>query len=889
MNYHRLEKLFSPASIAVIGASDNIKSVGAKVLQNLCQGKFNGEIYLVNPKHERVQGRICFGSVKNIKHSIDLAIISAPAKTVPMIIAECGQKNIQTAIVLSSGFSEAGETGEALEKDMLAAANEYQIHIIGPNCLGVMRPYHHLNATFANDFALPGSVAVVSQSGALCASILDWSISKKIGFSTIVSLGNSANLDFTDMLDYLAIDPQTKSILLYIEGIKNPRHFMSALRSAARLKPVVVIKSGKNLAGSQAALSHTGALIGKDDVFDVALKRAGAVRVSTMEDLFYVAEILSINKKLKGNRLVIITNGGGAGVMAADRAADLDIELTSLTDDIIFELNNVLPSQWSHQNPIDIIGDATPNRYRAVLEVCQKSENIDGILIILVPIFMSNPVKVAKEVIKYSIGDKVVLACWLGEKQVKTSWSLFAKYNIPYFNIPEKAVEAFSCLAKYYQNQKFLTQISSTSRQNFQSDIPKAKIMIEKILTKGHTILTSYESKEILKIFGIPVSETFEVNTVENAIKIAEKIGMPVVMKINSSDISHKSKVDGVILNLRTVNDISIAFEDMMRKIKINCPNAKISGVTIEPQYPNQFNREIMIGMARDIIFGPVISFGAGGTLVEVIQDRALALPPLTHFIAKNLIQKTHILKFNNKLDWLSKTQFNHIVDILLRVSEMVCELPYIQEMDINPFILHENGMLAVDARIVVAKDDCAIPYHHLVIHPYPNHLISNHTLLDNSIITIRPICPEDAQLEQYFIRSLSAKSRYSRFMGNFRELSSQMLIRFTQIDYDREMALVAVDEKSIQPNIIGLSQYAVNLNSEDAEFALVIADEWHGRGIGTLLMNKLIEIAKCKNIKKLIGMVFAENDEMLSLVKNLGFEIAHGEDQNILMVTKKL
>lgn len=889
MNPHFLEKLFSPSSIAVIGASDKPKSVGMKVFQNLLKEHFSGSIYAVNPKHAHVQGQVCYPSVKEIKDDIDLAVIAAPAKNLPAIITECGEKQIHTAIVLSSGFSETGSEGKILENAMLDAAKKYQVHIIGPNCLGVMRPCKNLNATFDNNFALPGSVALVSQSGALSAGILDWSINKKIGFSTIVSLGNSANVDFGDILDYLALDPHTKSILLYIEGIKQPRHFMSALRSAARLKPVIAIKSGKNSLGSRAALSHTGALIGNDDVFDTALKRAGAVRVLKIEDLFSASEILSTQKKLKGNRLAIITNGGGAGVMAADRASELGIKLPTLSEDMIQELNKILPNQWSHQNPIDIIGDATPQRYSNTLNICKKDKNIDSILTILVPVAMSNPFKVAKEVIKNSHNNGVVLACWLGEKHVKSSWKLFAKHNIPCFDTPEKAIEAFSYLATYYQNQKLLTQVPSVNYHQIKSDVAKARQLIESVLSQGRTVLTLPESKDILKLFGIPVAEIIEADTAEKAIQAAKKTGMPVVMKINSPDISHKSAAGGVILNLRSENEVAAAFEMLMQHIRKKFSQAKILGVTIEQQYANPFDREIMIGVLRDIVFGPVISFGAGGTLVEIVRDRALALPPLNNFIANELITKTRILKPGGKLVSLSQIQLDNIIDILLRVSEMVCELPYIQEMDINPLILNENGMLAVDARIVVSKVDCTIPYNQLVIHPYPKNLVSTHHLADNIDIRVRPICPEDAQLEQDFIKGLSEKSRYLRFMGHFKKLSSEMLIRFTQIDYDREMALIAIDEQENQQKMIGVGRYITNPDLESAEFSLVVADEWHGKGVGTLLMTRLLEIAKAKKIKKFIGMVLAINEDMLTLVKNLGFEILREDDPKILTVIKHL
>ncbi len=717
MSNRSLEKLFSPKSIAVIGASDKRNSVGRKIFKNLLHEKFKGKVYAVNPKHKKVQGQRSYPSVKAITGNIDLAVVAAPAKAVPQIIKECGEKNIHAVIVLSSGFSETGPEGKALENQMLQFAEEFQISIIGPNCLGVMRPCHHMNATFDNNVAYPGSMALVSQSGALSAGILDWAMNKKIGFSAIVSLGNCANTDFGDILDYLAHDPHTNSILLYIEGIKKPKQFISALRAAARIKPVIVIKSGKNKAGSRAALSHTGVLIGDDDVFDTALHRAGAVRVAQIEDLFSASEILTSAKKVTGNRLIIITNGGGAGVMAADRASELNIELAELTEPMVNALDKVLPSQWSHQNPIDIIGDATPERYHTVLDICNKDENIDGILTLLVPVAMSDPLTVAKTVIRDSKKfKKIIFASWLGEKQVKSSWKLFAKNHIPNFATPEKAVEAFSYLADYHHNQTLLMQKPAPYSDKFKPDISAAKKLFNEILSNNRFMLTTFESKKILKYFGIPVTETIEAETVEEAVNAAKSIGFPVVMKINSPSILHKSKVGGVFTQLKTEKEVRDSFKTLINNIKNQNLHADILGVTIEPQYPNIFDREIMVGMVHDRVFGPVISFGAGGTLVEIIQDKALALPPLNYFIADELISKARILKPASKFVTLSPDQKKNIIDILLRVSEMICEFPQIKEMDINPFILNEHGMIAVDARFVIQKPESEKPYSHLVI-----------------------------------------------------------------------------------------------------------------------------------------------------------------------------
>lgn len=706
MTQHYLETMFTPSAIAVFGASDRHNSVGTKVLKNLLTGNYQGQIYAINPKHTHVQGLTCHPSIKQIKESIDLAIIATPARFVPEIIKQCGENGIHAAIVLSSGFSETGTIdGKALEKELLENARLHKIRLIGPNCLGVMRPSIMMNATFDNNFALPGSLALVSQSGAISASILDWAMPRKIGFSTIVSMGNNADIDFGDIIDYLALDPNTESILLYIEGIKNPKHFMSSLRAAARIKPVIAIKAGKNSQGSRAALSHTGALIGSDEVFDAALRRGGAIRVMSIEDLFSASEILTTPKKIAGNRLAIITNGGGAGVLAADRASELNVTLPILTNSLITELNQVLPTQWSHQNPIDIIGDATPERYHSTLDICNRSDDFDAILTILVPVSMSDPQKVAKQIIKYAKKcKKLIFVCWMGEKQVRSSWKLFAKHHIPYFNTPEKAIEAFSYLADYHHNQQLLMQAPDKLMPSNKPELKSAVSIINSVLTQNRTVLTASETKKILTIFGIPVIESVPVNSVTAATTAANKLGFPVVMKINSPDISHKAQAGGVCLNIQNNTELSEAYERILHDVSTHYPTANLLGVTIEPQYKNVFDREIMVGILRDIVFGPIISFGTGGGLVELLNDKALSLPPLNHFIIKQLIRTANILKPAGILHALSTAQMDGIISILLAVSEIACELPQIQEMDINPFILTETGMIAVDARMVVSR-----------------------------------------------------------------------------------------------------------------------------------------------------------------------------------------
>ncbi len=891
MTTHYLDKLFNPASIAVIGASDNPDSVGMKVFHNLLAGEFAGKLYGVNPKYQEIQGQRAYASVKKINHSIDLAIIITPANTVAQVISECGEKGIRAAIILSAGFAEIGDAGKMAEQSLLTLAAQYRMRLVGPNCLGMMRPHLQLNATFDNNSALEGHIALVSQSGAIAAAILDWACDKQIGFSTMLSLGNAADLDFGEILDFLALDAATNSILLYIEGIHNARHFMSGLRAAARMKPVIVIKGGRYAQGTRAAQSHTGALVGDDDVFDSALRRAGAVRVLTIEQLFSAAAILSSNYRSSGNRLAIITNGGGAGVMAADRASELNVKLPQLSDKTLIELNKILPESWSHHNPVDILGDATPERYHAAHTLCRSDENIDGLLSILVPVALSKPLKVAEQVIADAQQNhKPLLACWMGEKNVKSSRELFAKHNIPYFHTPESAVEAFSYLAAYQNNQQLLLQVPEPLSAEIRPDVKGARLIIEAVLAEKRRVLTMVESKAILQAFAIPVTQAIETHSATEALIAAESVQFPVVMKINSPDITHKRDADGVQLNITDAESVRNTFNQLINNAKKHYPEANISGITVERMYKNNNNRELMIGVIRDKVFGPVITFGAGGSFVEILRDRAVALPPLNQFIAKQLINRTRVAKLLGKFRNMPAVNIDALVNILLRVSEMVCELPHIEEMDINPLIINDKECIAVDARIVVNfTANSTIPYQHMAICPYPNHLISQLQLPDGSNITIRPIRPEDATIEQNFVRNLSEQTKIFRFMEHLQELTLNMLVRFTQIDYDREMALIATCKNHGEENQIGVARYIINSDQESCEFSMVIADQWQHKGIGTHLLTVLIDIAKAHNLKTMAGEILSRNEPMLKLVKQLDFVISSTEDAAIKTATKDL
>lgn len=892
MGPHYLDRLFSPHAVAVIGANDREDSVGMRVFANMRQADFTGALYPVNPKHDTVQGEPCFPTLEAIGKPVDMAVIATPAATVPELIRQCGEYGVRVAIVLSAGFGETGDAGADLQRDLMESARRAKVRIVGPNCLGVLRPHIGLNATFSRNAARAGPLALVSQSGALCTAILDWALDREVGFSAVVSLGDAADVDFGDVLDFLSLDPQTHSILLYVEGIHEPRSFMSGLRSAARMKPVIVVKAGRRTAGSRAAMSHTGALAGGDDVFNAALDRAGAVRAMTVEQLFSAAQILAGQSRVAGNGLGIVTNAGGPGVMAADRAADLDVVLPELAPQTLSRLNAVLPPQWSHGNPVDILGDAGPARYAEALEALGKDDGIHGILTMLTPQAMTQPDEAAAAVIDATRKiHKPVLTCWMGGGQVDPARQAFSSARLPHFTTPEAAVEAFADLANYRRNQALLLQVPGPLSDRTPPDVDGARLIIEGTLSEGRTILNQLEAKAVLAAFHVPVMQALAAHNPTEALVAAESLGFPVAMKIDSPDITHKTDVSGVRLNIADAQSVRTVYKQLVDETARQRPSARIAGVTVEPMYTRPHGRELLIGVVRDPVFGPVIGFGAGGTAVEILRDRALALPPLNRYIARTLIQQTRIASQLAAFRNMPAAHLAALESALLRVSEMVCELPHIQELDINPLIADEQGVLAVDARIVVDFPPAGTDrFAHMAIHPYPSHLVHHLQLADGTNIVIRPIRPEDAEIEQTFVRGLSERAKYFRFVETLQELTPAMLIRFTQIDYDREMALIAVTEDGGKEVEIGVARYVTNPDGETCEFALVVADAWQRKGIGSGLMDRLMDIAKTRGLKTMEGEVLANNEDMLGLVRHLGFSVRSGpDDPGLRRVAKRL
>ncbi len=883
MNTHYLSPLFKPESVALFGASDRPKSVGGVVFRNLLTSGFKGRIYAINPKRDEVQGQKAFSSLDDIDEVVDLVVVATPAASIPAIVEACGERGIKMMLILSAGFRETGTEGRRLEDRVTQLVRRYGIRLMGPNCLGLIRPDKGLNITFANSNAKPGNLALVSQSGAICTAILDWAEQNDIGFSAVVSTGIAADLDFGDYLDFLVSDPATKAILLYIEGINNSRRFMSSLRAAARVKPVIALKVGRHSAGAEASMSHTGALVGSDVTFAAALSRSGVLRVETVNQLFSAAKALSSPRyRSNSEHLVIITNGGGPGVMAADRATDQEIELATLSARTMAALDEVLPAVWSHGNPVDIIGDAPPERYQQTLDICLKDPGVDGAIVILTPQAMTDPNEVAEVVIQTAAkSQKPIMTSWMGGNQIEQARVLFKNAHVPNFRTLENAVDAFSYLARYNKNQRLLLQTpAKLTRGQDQPDREGARLIIEAVLTEQRKVLTEPESMAVLNAFRIPTIRNAVAHSANEALISAESIGFPVAMKVLSTDISHKSDAGGVRLNINSAQEVRGAYRQLIDDVQRHVPGAKIAGVTIEKMYRTSNGRELMIGIIRDPVFGPVISFGSGGTAVEIMGDSAVALPPLNRRLAVDLVNRTKVSKLLGEFRQMPAVDIDQLIDVLLCVSSMACELPWLQEMDINPLIMDENGIVAVDARIAVDYPKPSTdPYNHLAIHPYPSDLVKKMQLNDGTDIVIRPIRPEDADMEAKFVRELSREAKYFRFMNALQELSQEMLVRFTQIDYHNEMALIAVRPDVNGEEQIGVARYATNVDKTSCEFALVVSDRWQSRGIAHLLMRELMEIARDRNLEKMQGQVLSENVKMLELVASLNFSIRTDPD----------
>ena len=893
---HYLSPLLSPASVALVGATEREGALGRLVWQNLAAGGLRGELSPVNPKHENVFGKRCFARLGDLPKPPELAVIVTPARSVSGILDEAGKAGVRAAVVLSSGFGETGDEGRALQAEALAAARKHGLRLLGPNCLGLMRTDTGLNATFSPVPALPGKLALLSQSGAICTAILDWAHASGVGFSSVVSLGAAADVDFGELLDFLVADPATDAVLMYVEGIHDARRFISALRTAARVKPVVVLKVGRHASGTRAASSHTGALMGSDAVFEAALRRCGTVRVKTYTQLFAAARILATGRMPAGERLAIITNGGGPGVMAADCATENGVPLAQLAAETIALLDQKLTPQWSRGNPVDIVGDAPPQRYADATAAVLADPGVDALLVMYSPVAVTLPEAAAQAVAGAARRSaKPVIAAWLGDISPGRTRGFLEDQGLPNFYTPENAVEAFSFLCAYRRNQAQLLEapgaLSSTlpgAAVAGAPDLGVVNAIRDTALAAKRTILTEQESKAVLAVFGLPVPRTIIAANSAAAVAAAREIGFPVALKIHSPDITHKTDVGGVRLNLQNAEMVASAFDDMLHHVRALQPAARIEGAALQPMLRFAHSREVLVGVATDPVFGPVISFGAGGVTVEALRDTAMALPPLNANLARELIGCTRVSRLLAQYRDIPAADGKALEGILEGVSRMVCALPWLKEMDLNPVISHPGGAVIADARIVIDPERLLAPprYGHMAIHPYPSELEGRLALRDGSTVLVRPIRPEDAALEKRFVEGLSTKSRYQRFLNQMAELPPQLMARFTQLDYDREIALVALAPGGGE--FIGVGRYAPNADGTSAEFALTVADAWQGRGLGRALLEKLVGCARAAGYAALDGTILSANSEMLELAARLGFE-RNGRDGDTVTVVRKL
>ena len=880
LGVENLDKIFNPKSIAVIGASEKTGSVGHKLLHNLIGTGYKGIVNPVNPGKEMIQGIRAYPSVKDLPSKTDLAILAVRADIVPKVVEECGMAGIQGLIIVSAGFKEIGVEGRKLEEEILKKKNEYGLRIVGPNCLGIMRPGTMLNATFSNRIALPGNIAFISQSGALCTSILDWAVASHVGFSAFVSIGDMLDVDFGDLIDYFGMDADTRSIVLYIESVADARKFMSAARGFARTKPIIVVKSGRFKESAKAAVSHTGALAGEDSIYEAAFRRAGMVRVDEIDDLFNCSEVLAKQPIPKGPGLAIIANAGGPAVMATDALIARGGTLANLSDGTISELNGVLPPNWSKSNPIDVLGDATTDRFRVSIETCLKDRNVDGLVIIYTPQGAADPVDTAKVVTEISrTTAKPILTSWMGEVDVRDARQVLSENNIPAYRTPEQAVRTYMYMYEYSRIMGLLYE--TPEEFPLDSSPPKyhLKALMRTIARDGRETLTESESKRVLEAYGIPVVKTHVATTAESAAAVAARIGYPVVMKILSPQISHKSDVGGVVLDIRSESEARDQYNEMIQRIKTKVPAAMIEGVTVQRMVENP-DFELIVGSKRDQLFGSVILFGMGGIGVEVFQDRVVGFPPLNQVLARRLMERTKLYKIL-KTGYRNKPPGNIglLEEILVKFSHLIVDFPEIKEMDINPLVAKGNEVLALDARVIIDKDlALAKPqgYQHLVISPYPTKYVTEWITRNNRRVVMRPIRPEDEPLWLEMFKSFSKETIMQRFFYIIKDTPHDLRVRYCNIDYDREIAIVAELTENNQRKIAGVVRLVIDPDGRKGEFAVVVADPWQKLGLGSKMLDYIIGIAEDKNLESIYGVVMRENSRMIQLVEKLGFEVRY-------------
>lgn len=881
MTMPSLEKFFAPQSVAIVGASDTPGHVGYAVIRNLISSGFMGPVYPVNAGRKKINGLPAFPKLTAIDKAIDLAVVATPIDAVPSVIEDCAQSGIGNAVVLSAGGKETGPAGAQLEQTILTTARRGAVRLIGPNCVGVISTAASLNTSFLDRMPPSGNIAFISQSGAMCLAILDRASREHIGFRHFISIGSMLDVDFGDLLNHCCGDKDVRAIVLYIENITQARKFMSAARAASRIKPIIALKAGRSRAGAAAAFSHTGAMAGADDVYRAAFARAGITQVDTIEELFDCTELIAKQPLPAGPRLAIITNGGGPGVMAMDAMERLDLVPAALSQETMDRLDAILPSFWSRGNPIDIIGDASPERWRQAVEICAADPGIDGLIIIFIPQALSNSGAVAGALITY-LQQKPkfpIFAVWMGGNSVAQAVYQFNNQGYPTYDTPERAVRAFWHLYRHRTRQNMLQEIPGRFSADLTVDRKRARDWIDRMLSENRHEMGELDTKSLLAAYGIPVNPVKLARTRDEAIHLAEQIGYPVVLKIASPDILHKTEADGIRLSIANAQALAKAYDDLTANAKK--AGARFTGVSVQAMLRDT-GCELILGSHRDPVFGPVVIFGAGGVLTEILRDRVISLPPLNRALARQMIEATRVATLLQGYRGLSPVSMEHLEEALIRLGHLVTDFPEIAELDINPVMIVESRLRAVDARIRLEQTH-ETAHDHLVISPYPHHLEKGTVTRSGLHILIRPIKPEDAGLFADLFGKLSQESIYFRFFSPLKRISQEMLARFTQIDYDRDMALVAVTQSSSGEEMLGAARLIREANLSRGEFSIMVADALHGQGIGAALLRQLIAAASTLNIEKLVGYVLADNTQMLRLGRKAGFRQTNNREMGAI------
>lgn len=886
MGIRKLNSIFKPKRIALIGVPADPNSVGGLTLRNLVGGGFRGVVYPVNPKHEAVLGISCFPSVKSLPKTPDLAVITTGASAVPQIVEECGEAGIKGVIIMSAGFKEIGEEGKELENKVKHIVKKYQMRVIGPNCLGIIVPGQKLNISFANSMPQKGSVAFISQSGALCTAVLDWAMTENIGFSYFVSIGNTMDVGFGDLIDYFGQDANTKSIVLYVESISFAQEFVTAARAFARKKPIIVYKAGRFPESAKAAASHTGAMASGDAIYDALFRRAGVARVYNIGNIFDFTDFIGKKRIPKGPNLGIVTNAGGPGVMATDSLIKNGGHLCKLSEETMDKLDETLPKFWSHNNPVDVLGDAPPQRVAQATEIVMNDPGVDAVLVILTPQAMTRPTETAREIIKLTEGtSKPIMATWLGGQSMRESMNLFNNSGIAAYRTPEQAIRAFMILVDYSRNMEALYETPKEVPVSFHYDRHTLREHFVKEIFPKQNVMSVADAKELIHSYGIETVKPRIAGDLEEAVKHASEIGYPVVIKIDSPEVTHKSEIGGVVLNIENEDMLRAAYHGMLEKVNRKRPGINIASVMVQKMINKIDSVELILGIKKDPIFGTVILIGMGGTEAELIQDQRLEFPPLNESLASQMIESLKIYPLLKGYRGSAPKNIDKLIEVMIRLSYLAADYPEIEELDINPIIVTDKDVVALDARVVLDEEALKneVPqYSHLILRPYPERYIKKTTLSDGTETLLRPIKPEDEPMWLEMLSSCSKEAIYSRFRYNFHFDSHEVATQFCYIDYARELAIVAEIEEEGRRKLIGVGRLIGDPDLEIVEYAVLITDAWQRKDLGKILTEYCVEIARINNFKKVFAETTKDNKAMIAVFKKLGFSVEFDEDTNV-------